>query len=106
MGKQVEFLKDHPGAQTELVDQIVLTFSFFTTSNTASIHFDFPKGWFFQVINTAQQGALTGTASSDDTDDLLRVNFERNFFQDLEPSKKFIQVRDSDDRLHILPLAS
>src|SRR4029077_5539248 len=58
-----------------------------------------------ELVDAAQERALSGTRRSDDADDLAPANLEIDVFQDVKRPEIFLQANGLDDRFHLRHLA-
>ena len=96
MGEQVEILKDHSRAQSNVAHGIpefarhvpVLS------ANADSVDGDLARGGFFQTVEAAQQGGFARSAAPDDHDHFARVHVERDVAQHMQPPEELMQIAD------------
>jgi len=104
MGEEVEFLKDHPGFQPDLMNELLVLFALLSALHFDPIHFNDATGWLLQEIDAAQEGALARSAPSNEADNLAFLYIKAYIFQNVQPTEIFVEVRNFDNGSHLIDL--
>ncbi len=104
MGEEVEFLKDHPGFQPDIMNELLVLFALLSALHFDPIHFNDATGWLLQEIDAAQEGALARSAPSNEADHLAFLYIKAYILQNVQPTEIFVEVRNFDNGSHLIDL--